>query len=354
MIPYLVLLFLVTTVAYIGRQSQYIQFQRLSLFIVAVGLILFAGLRDYGIGTDTWNYYRIWNNARSLGDVLSSNIEIGYMLLVWLTHKLFDSYSILLIATAIIAVILYLSTIIRFIENYEFGIYLFIVFGFYTAFFNAARQSIAVAICFWALPFLFEKRFIPYAVCIFVAMLFHKTAIIALPIYFLASPEIRLRRIIGLLASVVVFTLFIRIFVGFASEFLDDRYVAYAVHSQSGGVIDILVLFLEIIILFLLRHRIKKNIVEYNMLLNIYLISLVPSFVTLFAGVDPSGLLRLSRYFSGVEMLLWPIVFYEIKKTKQTMLIGFSFLIVSLAYFTMTTSTWSNLTPYAVTKGLFW
>lgn len=280
-------------------------------------------------------------------------MEVGYTALVWLTRLLSNNYAALLLAIASIVVVLYLSTIIRFVDRYEFGVYLFIVFGSYTWLFNGARQSIAGAICFWALQFVIARRLVPYVACVAIAMLFHKTAIIALPIYFLATADLKLRRLIGIAAAIILLAVFVKVFVGFASQFLDDRFASYSAQRSSGGEVVTAYLTGEAFLFLWLRKKITVNLELYDKFLNIYLVALVPAYVTVISGVDPSGLMRLATYFSGAEILLWPMIFREVRRTRQRGLVGMSFLVVTIAYFILTTNGFANLTPYRINSGLF-
>lgn len=353
MIPYILIIFLACGTAYVGRKSQSAAFERLCIWSVGIILILFAGLRSYRVGTDTGNYVRIWTYSQSLSEALSSQMEIGYLILMWVTRNLSDNYAVLLTAIAIIVVTLYLSTIVKLVDRYEFGVYVFIALNSYAGFFNGARQAIAVAICFFALRFLLDKRFVPYIACIAIAMVFHKTALVALPLYFLATSEIKLKRLLGLLATVIVLTGFIRLFVGLASEFLDDRFANYATQGEVGGAVVTFTLAIQVGILFWFRKRVVDDRDRYMRLLNVYLISLVPALVTVFAGIDPSGIMRLTAYFTGAEILLWPMVFQQVRRTRQAQLIGFSFLLITMMYFIIFTRAFSGMTPYELNTGLW-
>ena len=65
----------------------------------------------------------------------------------------------------------------------------FSMFLYYMLFFNISlnlvRQSIAMSILFFAFPFLLENKWIYFLISIFIATLFHKTAIIGLIIFLL-------------------------------------------------------------------------------------------------------------------------------------------------------------------------
>ena len=61
---------------------------------------------------------------------------------------------------------------------------------FYSFTFTGIRQTVALAIVFLSLRFISEKKLIPFILSVLVASLFHSTAIIMLPAYFIAKLKI--------------------------------------------------------------------------------------------------------------------------------------------------------------------
>lgn len=177
-------------------------------------------------------------------------------------------------------------------------------------------------------------------------MLFHKTALVTLPLYFLAAPRLRLARLAGLVAASVFLVVFLRLFVGVAADLLDERFAAYAADAEGGGVVLGTFLLFQGALLFWLRRFVRMDCDVYLRLLNIYLIGLVPVTVSALSSINPSGLLRLHIYFTAVAILLWPMVFRNVHGTHQRAVLGFAFLIFTMTFFVMTTSTFSGLVPY--------
>ena len=346
MTPYVLLLVLVVLTTYGGRRSGHALGRVLGVAISCVLLILFAGVRDYHVGTDTGNYVYKFSQIDSFKSVLSNSTEVGYNILSWLAKVLSDSYASLLLMISAVVVPLYLITIMKLVKRYETGIYLFIVLGFYTFAFNGARQAIAAAICFWAIRFILDRRFLPYMAAVGVAMLFHKTALVALPVYFLAARQLRISRLLGLAVSAALLVVFLRVFVGLAAGLLDDRFAAYATAGEGGGMVMGAFLLSQGALLFWVRRFITTDREMYFRLLNIYLIGLLPVVVSTLSSINPSGLLRLHVYFTSVAILMWPMVFRHVRGTNQRALVGFAFLVFTLAFFVMTTIAFSGLVPY--------
>jgi hypothetical protein len=346
MTPYIALLLLVVLSAYFARRSGHKTVRALGIVTAALLLILYAGMRDYRVGTDTGNYVYLFSRVDPFGSQLLTGTEVGYSALNWLARAASDSYASLLTLIAMLVVILYVSTIVRLVKRYEVGIYLFIALGSYTFLFNGARQAIAAAICFWALRFLLHRRLLPYVASVAIAMLFHKTAIAALPLYFLASRQLRLSRVVALSAFAVVLAASGSDFVDTVTGLFDDRFAGYAVAGAGGGAVLASFLVVQGCLLIWLRRFVKHDRDVYVRLLIIYLVGLIPALVSVIAGTNPSGLLRLHVYFSAAAILMWPMVFDAIHGTRQSRVIGLAFVAVTMAFFIMTTMTFSDLTPY--------
>ncbi len=349
MMPYLLLLVFVPTLAYLGRRSGSKPIRRTSLWVVGSAMVLVAGLRDYRVGTDTGNYLRQFQRSESFVSVTEGRNEVGYHFLSWLARSISESYSVLLLMIAAIVVVCYLPTIVKLSRRYETALFLFIALGAYTFFFNGARQGIAAAICFAAMPFLLQRRAWPYFATVALAMLFHRSALVALPLYFLAAPRISPLRL-GLLAVATAMTvIFLRVFVGFAANLFDDKYAVYAEATEGGGTVMLAFLLGQGAALLWLQRTIRQDQREvYCRLLNIYLVGLVIAVSAVVSSVNPSGLLRLHIYFSSMAILLWPMVFIQISERVLRGIASVGFLAVAVAFFVMTTTTFSDLVPYQI------
>ncbi|MBJ6984218.1 EpsG family protein [Luteimonas sp. MC1750] len=352
MIPYLLLLLFVVVVSYVGRRSGSYGVRRISLFVVGAALVLFAGLRDRRIGTDTGTYIRHFHASESI-DIVGERQDWGYYLLSWFARTLSESYAVLLLLIAVVVVVCYMTTITRVVRRYETAIYLFVALSVYTFFFNGARQGIAAAICFLALPFLLERRLWPYIALIAVAATFHRTALIALPLYWLASPQVGWRRLSGIGVATAATVAFLGVFVGLAAELLSDRYARYADAGEGGGEVWVAYLVGQGAMLYWFKSIVPDRNGWYARLLNIYLVGLVPAVASTLSSVDPSGILRLHLYFSPVAILLWPMVFERLGTTPLRGLLALGFGGVTFAFFFLTTSTFSGLAPYRLNTSIF-
>jgi hypothetical protein len=319
---------------------------------VWTALVLFAGLRDSLVGTDTGTYIRHFLESEHFEGGLWQ-AEFGYHALSWFARQLSGSYSVLLVTIAAIVVSCYMVTILRTVKRYETGIYLFVALSVYTFFFNGARQGIAAAICFLAIPFLLERRMWPYIALVAVATTFHRTAILALPLYWIAPPRLRWQRLIVLGLATAVVIAFLSVFVGLAAELLSDKYARYAEAGEGGGEVWAAFFVCQGAALYLFKSKVVDTDGRYARLLNIYLIGLVPVVASTLSSVDPSGVLRLHLYFSPIAVLLWPMVFQQFGTTIQRGVLAIGFFAVTLTFFILTTLTFSHLVPYGINPRVF-
>lgn len=345
MIPYLLLLVFVTTTAYFGRRVGNSVLRKASLAVIGLALTLFAGLRDSRVGTDTGTYVRHFY-ASDTFDIVAERQDAGYYLISWFARSLSESYAVLLVLIALIVVSCYLVTIARVVKRYESAIYLFVALSVYTFFFNGARQGLAAAVCFLAIPFLLERRLWPYVALVGVAATFHRTALIALPLYWLAAPQVNWRRLLAVAGATVVVVSFLGVFVDLASRLLSDKFESYAEVGAGGGEVWVAFLVGQGAALYHFKRLVPDPDGWYARLLNIYLIGLVPALASTISGVNPSGVLRLHMYFSPMAILMWPMVFRQFGVTPLRAILSIGFLAVTLGFFVLTTSTFSNLTPY--------
>src|SRR5690606_29647801 len=254
MSPYLILLPLVTVLSYLGRRYGSYGIRNASVFLVGLLLILFAGLRHFSVGADTEVYVWHFFSVNSIEDAWRTT-EVGYYTLNYLAANIYRDYSVLFILTALIVVSCYMAVLVRLVKRYETAIFLFVALGFYTFFFNGARQGLAASLCFLAMPALLERKPRQYFLIISVAFLFHHAALVALPLYYLAKPYVRWRQILLICCGVFIFSTFLSVFVKLAAQFVDDGYASYAEEASGGGRVMTAFLVIQGAILFFIGSR---------------------------------------------------------------------------------------------------
>lgn len=211
----------------------------------SLGLIIDSGLRHLSIGPDTYQYYLMFEEAKSytisdlfkstFGIGIYSNVkDVGYWLFVRLFQQIFSSFRMFLIFIAVF----FFTALGRFIYKNTDDLrsillsYLFYI-GMFWYFFSTTgcRQTISVSLLMFAFPYLVEGKYIKYVAVILVSTLFHASAICAMLgvlVMFVHSKRF---------FSILVITLIPIIFVA--------RYKLFAFLIESLNVQDVYGVYLE-------------------------------------------------------------------------------------------------------------
>lgn len=337
MLPYFLVLSFVLIWILLERKT----LNRKAFWVPLVALSLFAGMRSYRVGTDSGSYTRDFRtNLDVYNFEFNELVEPGYQALEYGLLKITHNYFWLFFITALIVVYCYLSIIKKYSVNYLFSVFLFITLGVYTFFFNGLRQGLAMAIFALALPYLLEKRLVPYLLICFLASLFHTTALFMIPFYFLVNLRIKpLNKIL-------------LVFIGslFTSKFLisyladtNERYEGYATAAEKAG--GLLTLGFYTVLLFLIYFVIRLYKIRDDYLIKLFtfyatgIVFLIP---VAMLGANPSGPQRLLTYFTWTLVLILPFIFKRINNLYVTS----TAIILFVVYFILTTTRFSNLTPY--------
>ncbi len=313
-------------------------------------MVFVAGIRDRTVGTDSQGYIWFFNHTQNFSDVMfygSEMQEYAAWTMIWLARLASKEYMALFFIIAVIVVGCYQKAIMEYSESIEISFFVFIAMGFYLFFFNGARQGIASAIYALAIGEMLKKNFIKYAAYVLLAFLFHKTAIMLLPVYFVFNRPntFKSNMFTAVVGSFAI--LFINTIVSFASS-IDARYAKYGTAGGGGGYYSIGFNFLLGVFFMAFRNSILTDRYRYDRFLNLFLFGVMIGIVSTILRTDPSGLLRYGEYFNIVAIFMWPIVFINLTDRLSRFILGYSFVVFYLIFFVMTTTTFSNFIPYIV------
>ena len=150
---------------------------RFLLFLSALILSLFCGLRGEGTGVDTVNYLKMLSYIDDAGFSVGS--DIGFSVVAYFMMMYFGSPYYLLIAFAFITNFLIVYRLWDFREISSFSVMIFIYMAMYYAYtFNIVRQFLAIAIIFWGTRYLERNEYIKYILLNIIASIIHTTALL--------------------------------------------------------------------------------------------------------------------------------------------------------------------------------
>lgn len=317
-------------------------------FLLLSSLILFSGLRDYSIGTDTRNYVFMFNRLELL-DMGNVGIfkESGFVIIQWIAKLINNDYHIVMILIASIIIIVTLKCIGNYSDHPVFTFFLYIALGFYTSHFNIARQSIAVAIFLYSIKYIFERNLAKYLIFIAAGFLFHKSIVLCLPCYWFANKMLNLRSMFIVFIVVLGCSFVLDAFVEFTSINIDHRYQGFAEErDSSGGVVQNLFYVFVLFYIYFMKVIFKIVDAYYNIFLNISFIGVSIGVASVVLKLDPNGIARASIYFVQTFIFTLP---YAIYKTRNVIFRTTSFvsvILLSFIYYYLIIYSFADLYPF--------
>lgn len=318
---------------------------RQSFWMPLLTLSLFSGVRNYSVGTDSPGYTKVFRYPEPIKldiNSFSFKSEPGYDLYQSILLLLTNNYFWLFFFSGLIITFSYLNFIKKYSVNYLFSIFLFITLGQYTLFFNVLRQGIAISIVLIAAHYLIKKRPFKFLIYIILSSLFHVSALVLLPLYYLVYLKINVitKMVLAFFTSLIASNVVI---IYLAED--NAKYAGYTQkYEQASGTTTILFYVSLLIILYVISkiYKIKDEI--FIRLFAFYAIGIALVFPLYMLGTHPSGPLRLLYYFSWTLIILIPI---SLKKINNS-LIYIITIAICLIYFILSTSSFANLTPYTI------
>ena len=278
-------------------------------FIFSVLLLgIIAGLRSENVGHDTANYINIYNAVVSLDfsflftttpyDVL----EPGYLLISWCAGKIGCSAYDFILLISIFDFVCIGYWIWKNSQSPLFSLMIFYCM-FYSFFVTGFRQSIAFAIVVLAYEDIKFRRWKRFGIIVFLAFLFHRTALIFIHMYFL--PKIKNTNaslLVTLLLFPVIYTF--RSLVFPLLTMVSDRFENYQILNHGDATNYTVLLGLVSVAVFFISKNKPDLPVDFSRNLNCLLISFL---IMPFVGLNGS-IMRIAMYYTIAISLLIPQV----------------------------------------------
>ena len=148
-------------------------------------LFLLSAMR-YMTGHD-YNTYVMLSHDIAHGGY--SVTEIGFKAIVLFVYKVMNSENFLVIFGIFAAVMVCFFLYGFYKQSRDFGLtfFLYMAFGLYFQSFSTVRYYLAISVVFVSIGFFARKAYIKGLLFVLLASLFHKSALIVIPVYFLAG-----------------------------------------------------------------------------------------------------------------------------------------------------------------------
>ncbi len=198
---------------------------RIFVFLIMGYIVLFLGSLC-GVG-DIPAYERAFINTPTDPSQIKTYVEDGKypgFSALQILFKIYISENFYNFTTLIIAFdCLALSYVFRrYSPDFAFTVFLFIASGKIFSLATATKQFLAAAIILAFSKFLMEKKFIPFAVGVIIASLFHKSAIIMLPVYFFVHGKPWNKKMLLILIATILSITFVSSFSSLLDSIMED------------------------------------------------------------------------------------------------------------------------------------
>lgn len=306
------------------------------LYIIPSFMLLFfisAFRGDFTI--DYKNYaelYHLYNNY-CFWDVFQAgfNQEVGYLFLNQFIGLFTNNVIYLFAFISFITLFGFYYHFNKYSSNLWLSVLMFVTAGSYYASFNISRLIFAVAIIFIGSKFLYERKFFKFVLIVVLAALFHKSALVMIPFYFILNFRINFRNWVFIaIGSSIVMVFFDDILSFLQGLGIYDNYTEYA-YGMWGQSLENLVLPLAFLIFCLLNlkkldpknnvHRIWFNSVVFYAFFNILALQI-------------EMVERFGRYFAPYALLLIPYIFSKMKNKhlRVIYMMGLIFILILYNY----------------------
>lgn len=289
-----------------------------------LSIFLLSALR-VDVGIDYPSYASWFDNLYTFE---SAYFEPGFTTMIQIIQYFtLDSQWLFIVSSAITLSFIFISAK-KYSPMFALSIFLFCTMGFLSHSLNLTRQFIAISIVLFAYGYIVDKKLLKYLTTVMVASLFHKTALIMLPVYFFL--RMRPSKFVWLTVAVIatLLTAFKSQVISFVVEnfypqYYDKAFVGEAIGSSYYMIVS--VALIGSILYFIQQKRLDLKVVRdriiVNLVLTVALLHVVLNWVPLSN--------RVSLYFDILLILIIPQLVILMKdKTRKRIII-----VIVLAYF---------------------
>ncbi len=288
-------------------------------FILPAALFTtFSGLRN-GLG-DTYYYiysYSLLDPKEMSGSPWKLEGGIMYNVMQHYCRLRSDDPTLLIFLTAIISCVPAVYIIYKYSNPYELGVYLYVTTSYFTFSMNGIRQYMAAGVLLLATKYLFsdnKKDFIKYLLFVMIAWLFHESALIMIPVFFIARRRAWSWLTLVMLVSTAIITfMFDLILPTFLDVLENTSYSEYANNNwftsgeeAGSNIIRVAVLLVPLVLAYFQRERLKTLGRYGDVMINMSVMNLLFYILSLYNWIFA----RLAIYTSIFPILLitWLIV----------------------------------------------
>lgn len=328
----LILTFIFSLISRIfGRKNKYMEWTFIILVIVI--FVLVAGLRN-NIG-DTGSYIQGYKNLATFNGFTENSQDKGFEVFSLILYQISAEPQFMIFIMALITQIGNLITLARYRNYFELQTYMYFTSGAFLVTMSGIRQALASSILFLNTYLIIKGKFISYLVVVLLMSTIHQSALIMIPIYFVARQEAWSKKtLITIVISSIGFLFFYQLVPIVFDMLGSSNYTHYeewlSVAGSGSSFMRVLVNSVPVILSYIYRDKIKKIWPESYVFINMSLLNFIVVTFSLYNWIFA----RFSLYFQLYNFVLLPFIIKNcFDKRKERDLIYYLFIICYFIFF---------------------
>lgn len=305
----------------------------LTLIIMSV-FVLVAGLRG-GIG-DTQSYIHLYKLIVSGQYIHTVNAyEPGFIYFLQLLTYISTDPQVMIFITSLITNILNIITFRSYASYFELQTYMYITAGYYIASMNGIRQALVASVLFASTRLIIEGKFYMYLLIVIIMSTFHTSALIMIPIYFIARNEAWSKKTVLLIGVSSILLIAFQPAMGIIFKLLEgSKYGAYqdAINSEHNGgtnILRVVISAIPVVLSYLGRNKLETEWPNSNIFVNMSLINFIVMLFSTYSWLFA----RLNYYFQLYNFVLLPYCIKLLFNKKEKHLIYYTCVVCYFIYF---------------------
>ncbi|MGF9965405.1 EpsG family protein [Bacillus rhizoplanae] len=298
---------------------------RILILMATLSLVLVSGLRN-NLG-DTYFYMHGYTVTDFNWEYIQKNQDMGFNIFQMILKKYTDDPQVMIFITALITNVLIVFILYKYSRLIDLSLYVYITSGMYLVSMNGLRQFLAAAIAFTATKYIFDGNWKKYILIVLLASIFHQSALVLIPIYFL------IRRKAWSAPTFILLFLAVLIVIGFNqfSEVLfaaieNTQYGHYKdFHEGGANILRVAVDAAPLILAYLGRERLRELFPNGDYIVNMALLNSVFMLISTQNWIFA----RFAIYFGLYQLILisWVVKLFIEKDQK------FIYYVILVCYF---------------------
>ena len=338
---------------------------RVDIYFLVVASVLFYlqfALRSSSVGSDTQNYFDLFQNIKELNYSGVCNyvtrMEIGYLFYNRIISDLCSNPQSLLVVSGLFIITANSYFIYKYSQQIWLSLFLFFTLRYFDTNMNILRQALALVCILYSYTFLRNRRFWPFLSLVGLGSLFHISAIVFIISWFTVKVRFKSSYIFWYILSLFGVYVLSSYLVDILFRF-NIIYVYYADsdYLAGGKIAPMLNLFINLCIISIgistksykvpVESKEKpRNFIYDNQ--NMLMLLLVSSYIQIL-GLSFALLERVAAYFQIFSIVFLPNSLKCIRRKEWYILSLFLVILVSIAYYLIIITyrpDWNKVYPY--------